>query len=169
LTPKGIEQASITSSTFGTTLSIGGMPPPESFYVSPLWRCLQTADSTWTPLVKLLRGQEFKPVIKELFRETIGAHTCDRRSRKTEIHPLWEAQKGYVFEDGFTEEDELWKPDLRETDNAADDRVDKALDELWTSDKNTWISVTTHSGLIAAFLRGKSSPLPHHQATASTS
>jgi broad specificity phosphatase PhoE len=131
------------------------MPAPQSYYVSPLWRCLETADITFASLdTDLPKDRPYKPLIKEGFRETIGAHTCDRRSRKSELHTRWEEMKGYKFENSFTEEDELWKPRDRETDNATDDRIEEALDEVWKVDKNEWISVTAHSGAISSFLRG---------------
>jgi hypothetical protein len=69
--------------------------------------------------LKLERGKEFVPTVKELFREAMGVHTCDRRSSKTEIK---KAFPGFVFEEGFKEEDELWSKSLRETDSSMDVR-----------------------------------------------
>ena len=79
----------------------------------------------------------------------MGVHTCDRRSSKTvitEAYPTW------VFEDGFKEEDELWKPDLRETNAARLPRARSAMDDIWGTDGNTHISISSHSGMIASLL-----------------
>jgi len=92
----------------------------------------------------------FKPLIKELIRESIGAHTCDRRSSRSTIHKLY---PDWPFEEGFAEEDPLWDAVMRETDEAMDRRLREGLDEIFGSDDNTWISISTHSGAIAAILR----------------
>jgi hypothetical protein len=95
----------------------------------------------------------FRPKIKEIFRETIGVHTCDRRSRKSEIGSVWE-DKGFVFEAGFEEEDSLWRPYERETEAGEDVRSRQALKEVFMDSTNTWISITSHSGQISSLLRG---------------
>ena len=90
-------------------------------------------------------------MIKELFREAIGVHTCDRRSSKSEIQ---KAYPSYVFEEGFKEEDPLWDPIVRETDSAQDARSKIVLDDVFGSDDKTYLSVTSHSGEIGSLLRG---------------
>lgn len=60
-----------------------------------------------------------------------------------------------VFEEGFKEEDELWRMDLRETDEAIDKRSKVVLDKVFEADGRTWLSITSHSGEIASILRGK--------------
>jgi hypothetical protein len=92
-----------------------------------------------------------------LFREAIGAHTCDRRSSKTFIaarYPAWN------FEEGFKEEDPLWKANERESDNAMDERSKAILDDVFEHDKKTWISISSHSGEIGSLLRGMLLQLP---------
>jgi hypothetical protein len=87
-----------------------------------------------------------------LFREAIGIHTCDRRSSKIIIHrnyPDW------PLEEGFEEEDPLWSPTLRETNEAQDQRAHKVLNDVFSTDPNTYISISSHSGQITAALRGK--------------
>jgi hypothetical protein len=97
-------------------------------------------------------------------------HTCDMRHSKTWIHarePLW------AFETGFTETDELWTADDRETDSAQQARAREALVWIFDNDPSTCeraasalllvryadpstsvdISVTAHSGLVGAMLR----------------
>lgn len=99
----------------------------------------------------LPKEHPFIPTIKELFREVIGAHTCDRRSSKTIIH---NAYPNWPIEEGFEEEDPLWSATLRETDEAIDQRTLKVLDDVFANDKSTYISVSAHSGEIASLLRG---------------
>jgi len=91
--------------------------------------------------------------VKELLRETNGVHSCDRRSRKSVIaqrHP------GYEIEEGFTEEDELWDPVYRETDEAHTYRASLLLDDILSrvrSEDGSYISLTAHGGMINAVLR----------------
>ncbi len=92
---------------------------PEKYYTSPLDRCLATADITFHGL-QLPSHKPFVPEVKELLREVIGIHTCDRRSNKTYIHANFPA---YTIEPGFAEEDELWSPDIRESHSIHDVRV----------------------------------------------
>jgi broad specificity phosphatase PhoE len=124
------------------------IPPPESYYVSPLNRCLSTARITFDGL-GLPNTIPFQPIVKELLRETLGIHTCDRRSPKSAIereYPL------YKIEDGFVETDLLWEPDLRESDSARTARLRKFLDDVFTNDPATFISFSTHSGAITSIL-----------------
>lgn len=125
------------------------MPAPEKYYTSPLYRCLQTANSTFSGL-DLPADKPFKPVVKELLREVMGEHTCDKRSSKTVIRtavPSWE------IEPGFTEEDELWLPDHRETISEHDARTQELLDDIFEHDQHTFIAFTSHSGAEASLLR----------------
>ena len=59
------------------------------------------------------------------------------------IHKLY---PDWPFEEGFAEEDPLWDAVMRETDEAMDRRLRQGLDEIFGSDDNTWISISTHSG-----------------------
>ena len=125
------------------------IPVPEKYYVSPLHRCLATANITFNGL-RLPAQQPFIPEVKELLREVIGIHTCDRRSNKNYIHTNFPT---CTFEPGFAEEDETWRPDIREDHLAHDVRMKKLLDDIFTHDDSTYISFTTHSGSIASLLR----------------
>ena len=89
-------------------------------------------------------------MIKELLREVNGVHTCDRRSTKSYIHSEFPL---YTFEPGFAENDELWSPDIRESDPALDARLKTLLDDIFTHDDSTYISFSSHSGAISALLR----------------
>lgn len=127
---------------------------PDSYYVSPLKRTLQTANYTFTGL-KLPHGSTpFVPLIKELFREGISIHTCDHRHSRSYIHELFPS---WPIERGFTEKDELWNGVTAETSAAQDARSRKALESVFFSStdpkQNTFVSVTSHSGEIASILR----------------
>ena len=82
----------------------------------------------------------------------LGVHTCDRRSSREAIHEMFPA---WEFEDGFKEEDPLWDPVVRESDEAQDKRTKGVLDEVFESDEGTYISISSHSGEISSILRGE--------------
>ncbi|RHZ53665.1 phosphoglycerate mutase family protein [Aspergillus thermomutatus] len=148
LTPVGIAQAETAHRAWETQLD-NKIPFPQSYYVSPLNRCLATASITFRGL-KMPHTEPFRPVVKELLRETIGLHTCDSRSSKTAI--LAEYPE-YIIEDGFAEEDPLYDSKLRESDTARDARLRDLLQDIFTHDKNTFISLTAHSGAITSILQ----------------
>jgi broad specificity phosphatase PhoE len=149
LTETGKQQALTAHAFIDSQISKREMPAPQSYYVSPMYRCLQTASLTYSEL-KLPEDRPFAPVIKELVREVLGEHTCDRRSTKTYIH---NAYPEWSIEPGFTENDELWKADHRETFEEHDVRTRKFLNDLFANDRNVYISLTSHSGAIASHLR----------------
>jgi broad specificity phosphatase PhoE len=126
------------------------MPLPQSYYVSPLDRALHTSQLTFSSL-PTPPEHPFTPVVKELLREANGIHTCDRRSSRTYIVSNY--PKYYIVEPGFSEEDVLWVPDLRESNSALTARLGELLDDVFTHDNSTVISMTSHSGAIAAILR----------------
>jgi broad specificity phosphatase PhoE len=153
ITPKGAEQALAVNAFWKHLIRDEKITPPQTFYTSPLWRCLQTAKLTFEG-VNLPWYSPFLPVVKEYFREGISAHTCDRRSSKTDIH---KAFPYYRFERGFAENDPLWQELHAEPREDQDIRSKKVVDEVVSSDGGTYISVTSHSGEIASLLRGESS------------
>lgn len=83
-------------------------------------------------------------------RETLGVATSDRRSTKTYIHNEFPS---YPFEAGFTENDELWSSWRLELPPEQDKRLKGLLDDVFGSDDNTWISMTSHSVSITSMLR----------------
>lgn len=149
LTPKGISQAKDVNTFWKKLLTIEKISAPQTYYTSPLFRCLDTARLTFSGL-PLPKKNPFVPTIKENFREGISAHTCDRRSNKTYIHHNFPS---YKFEKGFAEHDPYWKELHAEPSADQDIRSKKVLDDVFTSDKSTYISVTAHSGEIASLLR----------------
>lgn len=149
LTEKGIQQARIANAFWAEEIEKEMIPMPEKYYTSPLHRCLATANVTFSGL-KLPATRPFIPEVKELMREVIGVHTCDRRSSKTYIHSEFPA---YIIESGFTKNDELWSPGVRETDPSMDSRLKTLLDDVFSHDESTCISFTSHSGAISGLLR----------------
>ncbi|KAE8453011.1 hypothetical protein EG329_012198 [Mollisiaceae sp. DMI_Dod_QoI] len=149
LTQAGIEQAKRANTFWNSLIQEHKAQTPQSYYTSPLLRCMQTANITFSG-VDLPADSPFIPLIKELLRESIGVHTCDRRSSKTVIH---EKYPNWPFEEGFREEDPLWSSTLRETHAAQEQRTKIVLDDIFSKDKNTHISISSHSGEITAILR----------------
>lgn len=149
LTDNGIAQALKANAFWLSRIQTQKIPTPENYYVSPLSRCLATANLTFSGL-PLPAKHAFLPTIKEKLREGISEHTCDHRSNKTYIHDMFPSWK---FEAGFSEYDELWTGVTAETDSAQDLRSKQVLDDIFSSDCSTWLSFTSHSGEIASILR----------------
>lgn len=147
--PNGIAQANKANAYYHSRYKHEGMPFFESYYSSPLTRCVQTANITFVNQT-LPHRHPFVPTIKELFREGISIHTCDRRSSKTHIHQLVPTWK---FEKGFTELDELWRGTEAETSQHQFQRSQTVLSDVFTNDDSTWLSLTSHSGEIGSILQ----------------
>ncbi|KAI6163259.1 histidine phosphatase superfamily [Pisolithus thermaeus] len=145
LTPLGEGQADEAHVAWKTEFQCG-LPFPEKLYCSPLSRAIRTNQLSF----KDLNPDGRKTTIVENIREEFGIHTCDKRRTRTYIH---ETFPEYLIEDGFTEEDELWTPDVRETWEDVDVRVKAVLDMIFKNDKEQFISITAHGGFINAFLR----------------
>lgn len=148
LTAAGIAQTTKANTFWKSQLANQKMPAPRSYYTSPLNRCTITANLTFNGL-DLPEEYPFVPTVKELFREGLSIHTCDRRSNRSHIEELFPF---YKIESGFTEYDELWNGTYAETSAAQAVRSKKALDDVFSNDDSTWISVTSHSGEIASLL-----------------
>ncbi|KAF2502952.1 phosphoglycerate mutase-like protein [Lophium mytilinum] len=151
LTDLGEQQAQDAHQLWDSLLAgeENGIPPPETYYVSPLVRAIQTVAITFEKL-DLPYQLPFKPIVKELLREAIGVHTCDRRSSATFIR---DSYPFLTIEGGFAETDPLWKADLREPDSTRKVRMTMLLDDIFASDENTFISFTSHSGAIGSLLQ----------------
>lgn len=87
----------------------------------------------------------------QLLRETLGIHTCDRRSDKS---LLTTSYPSYRFEQDFAETDPLWDPEWRESNSARDLRLLTLLRDIFTNDMDdaTFVSLTAHSGAISSIL-----------------
>ncbi|MCJ1224604.1 hypothetical protein MMC12_001249 [Toensbergia leucococca] len=150
LTNTGIAQAQSANAFWASEISKQKIPTPQTYYTSPLDRCLATANITFSGL-NVPSRHPFIPEVKEVFREGISGHTCDRRSSKNYIHENFPA---YIIEPGFSENDLLWEPLHGETPTDQDIRSKTVLDEVFFNDDSTYISITSHSGEIASILRG---------------
>ncbi|KAL9602144.1 MAG: hypothetical protein Q9219_002008 [cf. Caloplaca sp. 3 TL-2023] len=158
LTPKGVTQAQTVNSFWASEIKDQKIPTPQSYYTSPLTRCLATANLTFSGL-KLPSRHPFVPTVKEFFREGISGHTCDRRGSKSYIQSAFPT---YIIEPGFTETDQLWEAYHAETRVDQDIRSKKVLDDVFSNDRETYISITSHSGEIASLLRGEHSRRPEN-------
>lgn len=148
LTPNGIAQAQIANAFWANAIRVQKIPTPESFYTSPLTRCLATANITFSGLNLPPRFQ-FVPEVKELLREGISIHTCDRRGTASYIRKSFPS---YKFEQGFNEFDILWRGCTGESSTAQNARSKTVLDDLFSNDESTYLSITSHSGEIASIL-----------------
>ena len=152
LTENGKQQALRVNAFWNHLIADESISPPESFYTSPLYRCLDTARLTFEG-VKLPRNTPFVPVVKEFLREGISAHTCDRRHSKSYIQKNF---PGFKFEKKFAEDDPYWTALQAEPQANQDARSKAVLDDIVSNDDSTYISITSHSGEIGSLLRGKS-------------
>ena len=148
LTDAGVLQAEIAHNYWKNRIDVEKIPRPQSYYTSPLKRCLATANLTFGGL-DLPVYYPFKPTVKELLREGISIHTCDHRSNATSIKDTYPSFK---LEHGFNEYDELWNGVTAESDSAHEKRMLTLLDDVFTNDDHTWISFTSHSGTISTIL-----------------
>ncbi|KAF2227459.1 histidine phosphatase superfamily [Elsinoe ampelina] len=149
LTPSGESQSTRARNYWTRLLKEQRITPPGSFYVSPLTRCLQTADETWRD-VPLPGRRLYRPVVKEFLREGMSIHTCDRRSSRSVIRANF---PGMRFEETFAENDTLWSGVVAETPSAQDYRSKLLLDDVWGRDRGQVLSFTSHSGETRSLLR----------------
>lgn len=147
LTPTGQQQARDVNALWTQQLPLG-IPAPDRYYVSPLTRTLETADLSFAHLA-LPGGKPYVPLVKELLREALGVHTCDRRSSRAHIAAAFPHA---VFEPGFSDADPLWQADYREPRSARKYRLAVFLDDVFASDEGVVLSCTSHSGAIASIL-----------------
>ncbi len=82
LTPNGIKQALIAHDFWAHEIAVQKIPYPQSYYTSPLTRCLKTANYTFAGL-EFPKYYPFVPTVRELLREGISIHTCDHRRSRT--------------------------------------------------------------------------------------
>ncbi|KAF3176289.1 hypothetical protein TWF225_008746 [Orbilia oligospora] len=150
LTSFGISQAVKAHNFWKRQIEVQKITAPDAYYVSPLARCLETANITYFGLEH--RGaarHPFIPTIKEWLREGISIHTCDRRSSKNWIaanYPDWN------IEPSFSEVDGQWNGITSETSSAQAYRMKVVLSDIFENDHSTIISITTHSGAARSIL-----------------
>ena len=149
LTRAGEAQAVKANQFWRSAIAEQNIPVPEQYYCSPLARCLETARISFASL-RLPPDRSFVPLVKELFRENIGEHPCDRHSTKSWIQ---ENYPGYILERGIREEDPLWTREM-ESYGQFVNRTKIVLDDVILHDKSTYISISAHTGLSRAALEG---------------
>ncbi|RDB24444.1 hypothetical protein Hypma_008411 [Hypsizygus marmoreus] len=147
LTSKGKDQALAATAAWRTELA-AGIPLPGRFYTSPLTRSLDTCKITFERILAE-RHRHVKPVVVENCREEIGVHTCDKRRTKTYIKTTFSE---FIVERGFSEDDLLWDPDIRETKAHVAERAKDVFDMIFKNDEEIFISITGHGGIINGFL-----------------
>ncbi|KAK4122255.1 phosphoglycerate mutase-like protein [Parathielavia appendiculata] len=146
LTAVGIRQAEDMKAFWADAAVNLKLPLPYRHYASPLARCLETCERAFADLKLPCAAGEvppFEPRVKELLRERLGIHTCDRRHTRSWIRTNFPQ---FSLEPGFAEEDELWCLDVRETPEEHADRVEAFLDDVFSHDVVPIISVTAHCG-----------------------
>lgn len=119
-----------------------GMPAIERVVVSPMARAIDTA--------QLFLDERFGPrpfVAIESCRETLGRHTCDKRSTRDTLALRFPVVD---FSRIRSNEDELWSPSHRETLEELKVRAHGFLLELAREIPQTHVAVVTHSGFIGA-------------------
>lgn len=148
LTPIGEQQALDVNSFWTSALKEAKVPAPQTYYTSPFYRCLQTAWLSFHNL-EVPAEKPFVPIVKELLRETNGVHTCDRRGPSSIIRSDFPS---YILEPNLPEQDISWTPDYREKPAEHIVREHLCLEQIWEEGKGEWLSLTAHSGTIAAVL-----------------
>lgn len=150
LVPEGIKQAVDLSSIWKSCIEEHGLPLPGTFYTSPMRRCLHTSKLVFSPLVEDAGKSPFRPIVKELLRESLTGHTCDKRSTRSWIA---ENYPDYVIEEGFSEDDLLFRARWWEPRDEHVVRKQRALEDIWETDPSDMVSLTMHSGAIRAIMR----------------
>ncbi|RFU35071.1 hypothetical protein B7463_g1270, partial [Scytalidium lignicola] len=138
LNEDGIEQARWLGQFWIDAIVNENIHVPETIYTSPLTRALETTRLVFTDVVKE-KEIKYKPIIKELLRERLTDHTCDRRSTSSWIKKQF---PDFVIESALSEEDELWRKDRFETDDEHLARKQQVLEDIFMTDENTFIALT---------------------------
>lgn len=154
LNPEGIAQATALGRFWADAVRRDGLPLPGTVYTSPLARCLETTRLAFGPVFEE-QGAPFRPVVKELLRETVIDHTCDRRSPRSWIEANYPS---YAIEPGFSEEDVRWGSRRWETFEGHVARKQTVLEEIFATDENEVVALTVHSGATSAILSVVGSP-----------
>ncbi|KAF8599467.1 phosphoglycerate mutase-like protein [Ceratobasidium sp. AG-I] len=156
LTELGQQQAQLAHNVWATELAKADpVPLPTKLFSSPMSRAASTLEITFDDILLPASGKKDSvyPYVMENLREMMGEHTCDMRRTRSYIQKTY---PDFFIEHGFTEQDELWKADHRETDAEIDARLKLAWDVIFgrlLGSDDTFFSITAHSGAINASLR----------------
>ncbi|KAI0726443.1 phosphoglycerate mutase-like protein [Fomitopsis betulina] len=149
LTALGVQQAG-TARTAWIQEFTKGMPAPQQCYASPLHRALSTWQITFGSDETFPEHTRNVMILEDL-REEHGVHTCDMRNPQSLIQRNFPPPM-FDFEPGFTEEDVIWRPDVRESKDQIRTRARSVLDSIFDERESTFISITAHGGIINGLL-----------------
>jgi len=150
LTAVGTGQAVDVNTMWKAELLAANVPLPKRLYCSPMTRAMQTNVTTFDGV------SNGRVVVLENCREEYGEHTCDKRNTRTYIRTTFPQ---FEIEDGFTEEDQLWEAESRETPAHRTARAQTVLDRIFRDDKDVlFVSITAHGGIINGFLNALGRP-----------
>lgn len=144
----GVEQAKELGLLWSKFVAEDKIPLPETIYSSPLARCLETTRLVFANVVSV-QGVQFHPIVKELLRERLTNHTCDRRSS---LGWIKEHYPDYLTESEFSKEDRLWSSNRWETTEEHVARKQQLLEDIFRTDQSSFVALTTHSYAISAIL-----------------
>lgn len=147
LTPTGQGQVKQLSQVWKKQISQYGAPLPQTYYVSPLRRALETFELTWSSINDI---HQKRPTVKEYARETYGIGTDSKRHDQSDIEQNFPFVE---FESGFSFNDNLWLPNLHESKQHRNYRANLLLNDIFQNDDSTIVSITAHSGLISSILK----------------
>ncbi|KAF5368829.1 hypothetical protein D9758_003031 [Tetrapyrgos nigripes] len=145
LTPLGKDQAKDVRAVWEAEIPFG-IFLPQSHYCSPMTRALQTCLITFDGIS--ITEKTEPPVIFEDCREAYGLYPCDKRNTRTYITANFPQ---FTIQNAFTEHDELWKPEERESKESVASRAKTMLDWIFQNDDKTFISITAHKAIINGF------------------
>ncbi|KAF8648996.1 hypothetical protein AX16_006110 [Volvariella volvacea WC 439] len=156
LTSLGEDQARDAAKMWKAELALADpIPLPSKFYSSPLTRAARTCQITFEQFVDT--NQNWVEIVENC-REINGVNTCDKRRTKSYILGRF---KGFFTEPGFSEEDDLWDPNARESFEHMVDRAGTVLDMIFsTKDVGSFVSITAHACIISAFMACLGRPGP---------
>ncbi|GMF27335.1 unnamed protein product [Phytophthora lilii] len=141
LTPFGVDDARSKGPGSVKAELESGMPPIERVVVSPLSRAIQTAQNFFAK--DQLPDTPFTCI--ESCREILGCHTCDKRRSVTELKRKFPNVDFSAVKD---DNDMLWTPTHRETDEEMQARAKVFLLELFRDIPERNVFVVTHSGFM---------------------
>ncbi|OQR93091.1 phosphoglycerate mutase family [Achlya hypogyna] len=119
--------------------------PLDKILVSPLTRTLQTAHAIFQ-----LNTTNIPIVAMEAARETLGVHTCDKRSKKSKLVKAFpKVDWNWIAE----EDDKLWAPTHRETDAEIQARCQSFLDDVFDRVPDKYVAIVSHAGFIQNCMR----------------
>jgi broad specificity phosphatase PhoE len=149
---KGIEKVKSLGRFWSDAAENDMIPLPGTIYTSPLARTLETTRLVFANVIEN-HGAHFQSIVKELLRERLTDHTCDRRSTLSWIK---EHYPDYIIGRGLSEDDVLWSSSCEETAEEHVTRKQRLLEDMFENDRNAFVELTTHSYAISAILEAVS-------------